>query len=815
MTDTPQSPQPIACPECGAVSNQYGLPLVVAPAAVFCNGGNPACRSEQQTCLCHAKPSDKPVSEPVASRESLFRAALEKIRNLEPVPFPWPPEGWKEEREACAECKLKRWEGHPIQGGICDRHRKPFYARERHEEDEVRAIGVRAKDIAREAIWAANAIDPVPTEPKPTAPEPTREQILGPAFSGSHGARIWWDPIPGSHYSVSQRMIAQGIERPLARDEFDQGFWTDHDRFVDRAEGYAIAARAGQIVSHDPAEWNRRRLFSEDLWDVKLYESGAPAQPSAPAPDLTASELAVVMGAPHRTIAPRWCGDDGGDAPASEQATAPPQWAKPSGVSMSITVPSTPPVNEQTREYPDALRAIEAARDFEARETGRDPLNIELDLLRAEVVAMDATLRKSQTVETREQRAHPFNDEDAFYSWVKDTWGDHVPRNIGFIKSAWFAAIERFVPPPPPHPDDPNATGRETRQQERGLAGANVACLEEECLGFACHCTVQSLQQYRATIRQHEDTIARMRATLNSLATDDEVARRLDRAQGMLSTADSDRDEARAERDAAVQKVAELEATIQKQATDLMRVGLDLAKERDRVNIDLAAADRKNGEMVRRIDDLVVEVAMEIGLREVAENRLADLLWAENELRALWNTVRAASLNEEDLVTVGAHPETVDLARRVFAIEQCAKQSEENNAALRRELDAARNFASHCQQTTERLAAAEERIAELTRAIIGTSPVLGMVDPIEYLTEERRLSKSETELIGEERDKCRERRDKANARLRAAEERIGKLVKYATHADRCREYLRGSAADTACNCGLAALIAEESGAVDA
>lgn len=83
-----------------------------------------------------------------AENEKL-RAALGAIRDLEPRPFDLPAD-WQEQIRACAECR--RWAGHPIQQGICDTHRRPLYQRERHDSDELKALGYRAKIIAREAI---------------------------------------------------------------------------------------------------------------------------------------------------------------------------------------------------------------------------------------------------------------------------------------------------------------------------------------------------------------------------------------------------------------------------------------------------------------------------------------------------------------------------------------------------------------------------------------------------------------------------------------------------------------------------------------
>jgi len=44
-----------------------------------------------------------------------------------------------------------------------------------------------------------------------------------------------------------------------------QGFITDTGRFVDRAEGYDIAAASGQIV-HKSGQPDVPRLYTEDMW---------------------------------------------------------------------------------------------------------------------------------------------------------------------------------------------------------------------------------------------------------------------------------------------------------------------------------------------------------------------------------------------------------------------------------------------------------------------------------------------------------------------------------------------------------------------
>ena len=66
------------------------------------------------------------------------------------------PSDWHAQIESCSECQ--GWaKNHPIQRGICNTHRRPLWARERHDEAETRALGSRAKDIARTALLNTEA----------------------------------------------------------------------------------------------------------------------------------------------------------------------------------------------------------------------------------------------------------------------------------------------------------------------------------------------------------------------------------------------------------------------------------------------------------------------------------------------------------------------------------------------------------------------------------------------------------------------------------------------------------------------------------
>ena len=80
--------------------------------------------------------------------------ALEEIRDLEPREKPLPADHWDQIR-ACPECQ--RHADHPVQRGICNDHRRPMWDREAHSDREERALGYRAKAIARTAIAKADA----------------------------------------------------------------------------------------------------------------------------------------------------------------------------------------------------------------------------------------------------------------------------------------------------------------------------------------------------------------------------------------------------------------------------------------------------------------------------------------------------------------------------------------------------------------------------------------------------------------------------------------------------------------------------------
>lgn len=76
-------------------------------------------------------------------------SGLVSIRDMEDRPYEGPhfdPAAV----DACPECQ--RYAGHPIQNGICDEHRRPFYARQKHDASEKGARGYRASSIARSLL---------------------------------------------------------------------------------------------------------------------------------------------------------------------------------------------------------------------------------------------------------------------------------------------------------------------------------------------------------------------------------------------------------------------------------------------------------------------------------------------------------------------------------------------------------------------------------------------------------------------------------------------------------------------------------------
>lgn len=84
---------------------------------------------------------------------ALLRAALEGIADYR---RPWhAAETDPDAIAACARCQGYR--DHPIQRGICDEHRRPFWKAEADNDAEVRRTEGVLKGIAREALRARGA----------------------------------------------------------------------------------------------------------------------------------------------------------------------------------------------------------------------------------------------------------------------------------------------------------------------------------------------------------------------------------------------------------------------------------------------------------------------------------------------------------------------------------------------------------------------------------------------------------------------------------------------------------------------------------
>lgn len=93
----------------------------------------------------------------------------------------------------------------------------------------------------------------------------TKERILFVAiiYNDRAASVDWYVPIQkrvliGTTGARHNDIIRNAHRSCLEHDA--QGFWTSHDRFVDRKEAAKIAFEAGQI----PEE--KSELFSEDLW---------------------------------------------------------------------------------------------------------------------------------------------------------------------------------------------------------------------------------------------------------------------------------------------------------------------------------------------------------------------------------------------------------------------------------------------------------------------------------------------------------------------------------------------------------------------
>ena len=84
-------------------------------------------------------------------RLTIVEEALKQIATIEPRPSSHALD-WRA-IDTCEDCQ--RYKDHPIQRGICDTHRRPIWDREKHDAHEEKALGYRAKSIARDALYEA------------------------------------------------------------------------------------------------------------------------------------------------------------------------------------------------------------------------------------------------------------------------------------------------------------------------------------------------------------------------------------------------------------------------------------------------------------------------------------------------------------------------------------------------------------------------------------------------------------------------------------------------------------------------------------
>jgi len=86
-----------------------------------------------------------------AARIAELEDGLREIAEMQARPFEGIPADWSDQVAACPECQ--QYKGHPIQHGICDSHREPLWAREKHNNHEL-GVGMRCRmvGIARDLL---------------------------------------------------------------------------------------------------------------------------------------------------------------------------------------------------------------------------------------------------------------------------------------------------------------------------------------------------------------------------------------------------------------------------------------------------------------------------------------------------------------------------------------------------------------------------------------------------------------------------------------------------------------------------------------
>lgn len=84
-------------------------------------------------------------------RVAALEDGLREIAEMQARPFEGIPADWSDQVAACPECQ--QYKGHPIQHGICDSHREPLWAREKHNNHEL-GVGMRCRmvGIARDLL---------------------------------------------------------------------------------------------------------------------------------------------------------------------------------------------------------------------------------------------------------------------------------------------------------------------------------------------------------------------------------------------------------------------------------------------------------------------------------------------------------------------------------------------------------------------------------------------------------------------------------------------------------------------------------------
>lgn len=87
----------------------------------------------------------------IAAAPDMYEA-LEQIANWQPREFEMSSD-WAEQIDQCEDCR--NYAGHPIQRGICDKHRRPLWDRDMHDQQQRELRGLYARDIARAALAKA------------------------------------------------------------------------------------------------------------------------------------------------------------------------------------------------------------------------------------------------------------------------------------------------------------------------------------------------------------------------------------------------------------------------------------------------------------------------------------------------------------------------------------------------------------------------------------------------------------------------------------------------------------------------------------